>query len=53
MVTIMKTNKRIYTKIIDILDKKPMSRKDIIEAYIGSLALPREIMLDKSTGGKG
>lgn len=48
----MKTNKRIYTKIIDILDKKPMSRKDIIEAYIGSLALPREIMLDKSTGGR-
>lgn len=48
----MKNNKRIYAKIIDILSKKPMPRKEIIQAYIDSLALPREVMLDRSTGGR-
>ena len=48
----MKSNKKLYTKIIDILSKKPMTRSDLIKAYIDSLMLPREIMLDRSTGGR-
>ena len=48
----MKSNKKLYTKIIDILSKQPMTRSDLIKAYIDSLMLPREIMLDRSTGGR-
>ena len=48
----MKSNKKLYTKIIDILSKNPMTRSDLIKAYIDSLMLPREIMLDRSTGGR-
>lgn len=48
----MKSNKKLYSKIIDILSKNPMTRSDLIKAYIDSLMLPREIMLDRSTGGR-
>lgn len=48
----MKSNKKIYTKIIDILSKQPMRRMELIKAYINSLALSRELMLDRSTGGR-
>ncbi len=48
----MKNNKKVYSKIIDILIKSPMRRADLIKAYINSLMLPREIMLDRSTGGR-
>ena len=48
----MRNNKKIYAKIIDILDKKPMPRKEIIETYIDSLGLSRELLADKSTGGR-
>lgn len=48
----MKSNKKIYSTVIDILEKKPLQRRELIAAYINSLALPRELMLDKSTGGR-
>ncbi|MBE6537443.1 MAG: restriction endonuclease [Ruminococcaceae bacterium] len=48
----MKSNKRLYSILIDILEKKPMTRRELIESYITSLSLPRELMLDKSTGGR-
>lgn len=48
----MTTNKKIYTKIIDILNERPMPRRELISTYIDSLGLPRELMLDRSTGGK-
>ena len=48
----MKSNKKIYVKIIDILAKKPLSRRDIIKAYIASLGLPREVLADHSTSGR-
>ena len=48
----MKNNKKIYIKIIDILEKAPRSRKDLIDAYILSLGLSRQEILDRSTGGK-
>ena len=44
--------KRIYSKIIDILQKKPLYRKGLIDEYIRSLGLTRDEMLDKSTSGK-
>lgn len=48
----MKSNKKIYSTVIDILEKKPLQRRELISAYINSLALPRELMLDKSTSGR-
>lgn len=48
----MKSNKKIYSTVIDILEKKPLQRRELIAAYINSLALPRELMLDKSTSGR-
>ena len=48
----MKATKQIYIKIIDILQKKPMTRKELISAYINSLGLTREQMADRSTHGK-
>ncbi len=48
----MKTNQKVYAKIIDLLNRKPMPRKELISAYIDSLGLSREIMLDRRTGGK-
>lgn len=48
----MKSNKKLYYILIDLLQKKPMTRKELIEKYIDSLMLPRELLLDQSTGGK-
>ena len=48
----MNLNKKIYSTVIDILEKKPLQRRELISAYINSLALPRELMLDKSTSGR-
>ena len=48
----MKNYKRIYIKIIDILSKAPLARKELINTYIGALGLTREEMLDKSTRGR-
>lgn len=48
----MKSNKLLYIKIIDILEKNPLARRALIDAYINSLGLTREQMLDKSTSGK-
>lgn len=48
----MKSNKKTYVKIIDVLAKKPLARRDLIKAYIDSLSLPREVMLDRSTSGR-
>ena len=48
----MKSNKKVYSKIIDILTNNPMRRSDLIKAYIDSLLLPREVILDRSTGGR-
>ncbi len=47
----MKSNKREFIKIIEILEKSPKTRKELIAAYIESLGLPRAEMLDKSTAG--
>lgn len=48
----MKSNKKLYSIIIDLLEKKPLSRKELIQAYINSLSLNRELLADMSTGGK-
>ena len=48
----MKTNKRTYIKIIDLLQKAPMTRKELISAYISSLGLTREQLSDRSTHGR-
>lgn len=51
-VTSMKSNKLIYIKIVDILEKGPLTRRALIDAYIGTLGLTREQLLDRSTTGK-
>ena len=48
----MKNSKTIFVKIINILEKQPMTRKALIDSYIGSLGLTREQLLDKSTSGR-
>ncbi|MBE6636152.1 MAG: hypothetical protein E7617_08235 [Ruminococcaceae bacterium] len=48
----MKSNKRMYIKIIDILEKSPRSRKELIDEYILSLGLTREQLADRRTGGR-
>lgn len=48
----MKSNKKIYVKIIDALSEKPLARRDLIKAYIDSLSLPREVLADRSTSGR-
>ena len=44
--------KNIYFTVIDILSKGPMTRREIIDKYIHSLALTREEILDRRTSGK-
>lgn len=48
----MKSNKSVYIKIVDILERGPLTRRALIDAYISSLGLTREQMLDRSTSGK-
>lgn len=48
----MMNNNKTYAKIIDLLNKKPMPRKELIESYIASLGLSRELLIDRSTGGR-
>ena len=48
----MNKEKLIYLKIIDILDKAPLSRRALINVYVESLGLTREQLLDRSTSGK-
>ena len=48
----MKNDKRIYYKIVDILEKAPRTRRELIDAYIDTLGLTREQRLDKSTNGR-
>lgn len=45
-------NKRLYIKIIEILERSPKRRRDIINEYISSLQLTGEQMADRSTSGK-
>ena len=45
----MKINKKAYSKIIDILLKKPLSRRQLISAYIDTLGLTPQELADKST----
>ncbi len=47
----MKNNKREFIKIIELLEKAPRTRKELIAAYIDSLGLSRAELLDKSTSG--
>ncbi len=47
----MKSNKREFIKIIEILERSPKTRKELISAYIDSLGLTRAEILDKSTSG--
>ncbi len=48
----MKSDKKIYMKVIDILEKSPRTRKELIDEYIISLGLTREQQADRSTGGR-
>ena len=48
----MIARKRIYIKIAEILETEPKTHKELISAYMNSLKLPREVMLDRSTSGK-
>ena len=45
----MKSNKKAYIKIIDILEKSPKTRRQLIDAYICSLGLTREELADRNT----
>lgn len=45
----MKINKKAYAKIINILIKKPLTRRQLISAYIDTLGLSPEELADKST----
>lgn len=45
----MKSNKRAYIKIIDILEKTPKTRKQLIGEYIASLGLTKEELFDRRT----
>ena len=47
-----RTNKNIYFKLLDILERSPMPRRELISAYVNTLGLSREELLDRSTGGK-
>ncbi|MBQ8289457.1 MAG: restriction endonuclease [Clostridia bacterium] len=46
------TEKNICFKIIDILEGGAKTRRELIDGYILSLGLSREVMLDRSTSGK-
>ncbi len=48
----LKSNKKEFIKIIEILEKAPRTRKELISAYIDSLGLTRAQVLDKSTNGR-
>ena len=48
----MRNDKKLYFKIINILSKKPMTRKALIDEYIRSLPLTREELADKRTDSK-
>lgn len=48
----VRKNKSVYIKIIDILEKSPRYRRDIINEYINGLALTKEEKADRSTSGK-
>ena len=48
----MKNNKAIYVKIISLLERSPMTKSALIDAYIGTLGLSREQLLDRSTAGR-
>ncbi len=45
-------NKRIFIKILDILEGSPKYRREIINEYINSLPLTPEQKADRSTSGK-
>ena len=47
-----KNKKTVYFKIIDILNSAPKARRELIDAYISTLGLTREELLDRSTAGK-
>ena len=49
---IMKNNKSTFVKIISILEKSPLTKSALINAYIQSLGLSREQLMDRSTSGK-
>ena len=44
--------KTLYTKLVGLLEKEPMTRRRLIDAYIDTLGLTREERLDRSTSGK-
>lgn len=45
----MKSNKKAYITIIDILEKTPKTRKQLIGSYIASLGLTKEELADRNT----
>ena len=45
----MKTNKKAYSKIIDILSKSALTRRQLITRYTESIGLTSEELADKST----
>ena len=45
----MKSSKKVFIKIIDILESSPKTRREIIDAYVLSLGLSKEELANRST----
>ena len=52
MRSIPRSKKSIYFKILGLLEKSPMQRRELIAAYTATLGLTKEESHDRSTGGK-
>ncbi len=52
MKNLRRRDKNIYFKLLDILEIRPRSRKELIDSYISSLGLTKEELSDRSTAGK-
>ena len=48
----MQNTKRLYYKIIDLLEKGPKTRKELIDSYVATLGLTKEELADRSTASK-
>ena len=48
----MQNTKRLYYKIIDLLEKGPKTRKELIDSYVAALGLTKEELADRNTASK-
>ena len=45
----MKNQKKVFIKIIDILESAPRTRRELIDLYVASLGLTKEELADRNT----